>query len=156
MKAAGKVPSVAESFVGALLYSTVDEAKSVLRFVEDSDVSDEAGKAVLGAVRALALRNTPPEPQLVKDDLKRGGQYARSVAVWLNKAITSGACASAAYNYGAALVAESFRSKVESFGNAMTSVSDTASEAEIGALVERTVGDIRGVGARLAELRGEA
>jgi hypothetical protein len=138
-----------------LLYSTADEAKSVLRFVEDSDVDDAAGRAVLGTIRALALRNTPPEPQLVKDDLKRGGQYVRAVAVWLNQAITSGACPSAAYNYGAALVAESFRSNVESFGNALTSVSETASEAEIGALVEQAVTGIRGVGARLAELRGD-
>lgn len=155
MKAAGKLPSVAELYVGALLYSTADEAKVSLKFVEISDVDDPAGQLVLGSVRALALRGAPPEPLLVKDDLKREGQYSRSVAVWLNRAVTSGGCALAAHHYAAAVVADAFRAAVERFGHSLTSVPDTMSEAEIGELVERTAVAVRGVGARLAELRGD-
>ena len=145
----GTTPTIAELFIGSLMYSTVAEVRSVLRFVEDSDV-DEPAATVLAAVRALALRGTPPGPQLVHDDLKRRGKLTRSTGVWLNSATTSGACSSAAASYAGALVAESFRATTESFGHALTSMSETASEIEIGALVENAVARIRGIGARLA------
>jgi hypothetical protein len=150
----GPTPLIAELFVGALMYSTVAEVRAVLRFVEDADV-DEPAATVLASVRALALRGTPPSPQLVNDDLRRRGKLTRSTAVWLNGATTSGACDSAARNYAAAVVAESFRNRVESFGTALTSMSASASEVEVGQLVERVAAGISGVAARLAELRGD-
>jgi hypothetical protein len=150
----GKPPTFAELFVGALMFSTPSEACAVLKYVEDSDV-DEPAITILATVRALALRGTPPSPQLVKDDLMRRGQWDRPVAVWLNKALTSGACDSARGNYGAAVVSQAFRVKVESLGSAMVSAFDKASEDEIAAMVERTATTIRSVGARLAELRGD-
>lgn len=151
----GPTPLLGELFVGALLYGTVAEVRDVLRFVEDTDV-DEPASTVLAAVRALALRGTPPSPQLVKDDLQRRGKLTRSVGVWLASATTSGACTSTARNYAAAVVADSFRNRVESFGNALTSMSASASEVDVAALVERASGSIRGIAARLNELRGEA
>ena len=153
--AIGPTPLIAELFIGSLLYSTVNEARSVLRFVVDTDV-DEPAVSVLAAARALALRGTPPSPQLVHDELKRHGNLTKSTAVWLNAATTSGACSSAVTDYAGALVAQSFRTKIESFGHALTCMSETASEAEIGALVENAVARIRGIGARLEELRGDA
>lgn len=151
--AVGPTPMIAELFVGALMYSTVIEVRDVLRFVENTDV-DEPGATVIATVRALALRGTPPSPQLVKDDLTRRGMLTRPVAVWLMSATTSGACASAARNYAAALVAESFRRKVESFGHALTSMSASASEVDIAGVVERATTSIRSIEARLRELRG--
>jgi hypothetical protein len=152
--AVGPNPLVGELLVGALLFSTVDEVRSVLRFVDDADL-DEPACTVLHAVRALALRGTPPSPQLVSDDLRRRGKLTRSVSVWLNAATTSGACSSAAKDYAAAVVAQAFRSNVESFGAAMTSMSVTASEAEVATLVERTADGIRSIVSRLQELRGD-
>ena len=147
-------PTIAELFVGALLYSTVTEVRSVLRFVHDSDVN-EPDATVLAAVRVLALRGSPPSPELVKAELKRGGKLTKSTGLWLASATTSGACSSAASAYAEALIAETFRSQVESLGHALISVSATASEAEVALLVERTVTAIRGIAARLAELRGD-
>jgi hypothetical protein len=152
--AVGPTPLIAEVFVGSLLFATVAEVRDVLRFVEDSDLDDPAA-TVLAAVRSLALRNAPPSPQLVSDDLRRRGKLTRSVAVWLNGATTSGACSAAARNYAAVVVAEAFRKRVESFGNALTSMSFTAPEADVAAIVERAAAGIRGVAARLTELRGD-
>src|SRR6476469_7546828 len=103
--AVGPTPLIAEVFIGSLLFSTVAEVRDVLRFVDDSDL-DEPAATVLAAVRALALRGTPPGPPLVSEDLRRRGKYTRSVAVWLNSATTSGACSAAARNYAAVVVAE--------------------------------------------------
>jgi hypothetical protein len=149
----GPTPLIAECFVGALLFSTVAEVRDVLRFVEDGDV-DEPAREILSTVRALALRGTPPGPQLVKDDLMRRGKFTRSVSVWLMNATTSGASASAARNYAAALVSEAFRARVESFGAALTTMSASASEQDVAAVVERASSTIRGIEARLSELRG--
>lgn len=153
--AVGTTPTVAELLIGALMHSSVTEVRSVLRFVEDRDM-DEPAASVLATVRALALRGTPPGPQLVLDDLKRRGKLTRTTGVWLSSAMTSGACASAAPVYASAVVSEAFRSTAESLGHALISVSDVASEAELGALVEQAVAGIRGIGARLNELRGDA
>ncbi|TPG37100.1 hypothetical protein EAH80_04370 [Mycobacterium hodleri] len=153
--AVGTTPTIPELFVGSLMQGTVSDARSVLRFVEDTDV-DEPAATVLMAVRAVALRGTPPSPQLIHDELKRRGRFTRSTGVWLTSAVTSGACSSAAPAYAGALVSESLRSNVESFGHAMTSMSATASEADIVAVVERAAAGIRGIAARLTELRGES
>ena len=59
--AVGPAPHIAELFVGALLFSTVEEARSVLRFVVDNDV-DQPAQTVLSAVRALALRRRGARP----------------------------------------------------------------------------------------------
>ena len=150
----GTTPTITELFVGALMFSTSAEVRDVLRFVEDLDV-DEPAQTVLAAVRALALRGTPPSPQLVGDDLRRRGKLTRSVAVWLQNATTSGACATAARDYAAAVVAEAFRNRVESFGSGLASTAVSASEADVAALVERAACGIRAVAARLAELRSE-
>jgi replicative DNA helicase len=154
VRAVGVVPTVSDLFVGALLYSSAAEVLDVARFV-DLDDFDEPGRAVVASVKALAGRGVPPSPQLVADDLKRQGKLTRSSAVWLTSATTSGACAAAARSYAGAVVAESLRRQTESFGQALVSVSATASEAELASLVETASSRIRYVAARLAELRGE-
>jgi hypothetical protein len=149
----GSSPTVGELFVGALMFSTVNETRAVLLFVEDLDV-DEPAATVLAAVRVLALRGTPPSPQLVRDELKRRGKLTKSTGLWLASATTSGACSSAASAYAGAVVAESFRANVEILGSALIDASTTSSEREVGQLVERAVARLRGIAARLAELRG--
>lgn len=154
IKAVGPTPLIVEMFIGSLMYSTVTEVRDVLRFVEDTDV-DEPATAVLGAVRALALRGTPPGPQLVSDELRRRGRLTRTVGVWLSGATASGACASAAKSYAGAVVAQAFRRDVESYGAALTSMSASASEVDVAATVERAASKIRSIAGRLAELRGD-
>ena len=94
LRAVGPDPTVADLFVGALLFSTSAEVLEVARFVDVEDV-DEPGQAVLESVVALARRGVPPSSQLVLDDLKRCGKLTRTRGLWLASATASGACASA-------------------------------------------------------------
>ena len=149
----GKTPGLCELFVGACMYSTAAEVRDVLKFVDDSDV-DEPAQSVLRAVRALSLRGVTPSPQLVKDELQRTGQLTRQTGIWLAAATTSGSCASAARHYAAALVADSFRRQVESFGNALRETAWTAAEADVNGLTSRAAERIRYIAGRLSELRG--
>jgi replicative DNA helicase len=154
LAAVGPAPGIDELFVGALLYSTVVEVRDVARFVDQTDL-DEPGATVFVSVVALAGRGVPPSPQLVADDLKRNGCLTRSRAVWLASCTASGACASAARHYASAVVAESLRRQVESFGASLVSAAESASEDDIAQLVERASARVRYAAGRLAELRGE-
>jgi replicative DNA helicase len=154
IRAVGVEPSVADLLAGSYLYSTCAEVLDVSRFV-DLDDFDEPAKTVVASIVALARRNVPPSPQLVADDLKRQGKLTRTRGVWLASAATSGACASAARSYAACVVAESLRRQVESFGNALTTSSATASEENVATLVEAAASRIRNVAGRLSELRGD-
>jgi hypothetical protein len=155
IRAIGPDPTVADLFVGALLYSTVAEVLEVVRYVDIEDI-DEPGQAVFESVVALARRAIPPSSQLVLDDLKRRGKLTRTRGLWLASATASGACASAARAYAAALVNESLRREAESLGQALISASESYSEVELaklGEIVSTRLGYIAG---RLTELRGDA
>lgn len=155
MRPIGPVPGVAEMLVGALLYSSTSEVKSVLALVHDSDV-DAPLSTVLAATRALAARDVPPGPQLVMDELRRTGKLTRQVATCLMTATTTGACASAARHYAAATVSESMRRRVESAGAALTEAASTAPEVDLGPLVERAATAVQECAHRLEKLRGES
>jgi hypothetical protein len=155
IRAVGVEPSVADLFVGALLYSTPAEVLEVARFVDIEDI-DEPGQAVYSSVVALARRGVPPSSQLVMDDIKRLGKLTRSRGIWLASATASGACASAARSYAAAVVAESLRQQTESLGQALVSASATYSEVEIAKLAEIVSTRLRYIAGRLTELRGDA
>jgi hypothetical protein len=155
LRAIGPDPTVADLFVGALLYSTVAEVLEVVRYVNLEDI-DEPGQAVFESVVALARRAIPPSSQLVLDDIKRRGKLTRTRGLWLASATASGACASAARAYAAALVAESLRRQTESLGHALVTASATYSEVEISKLAETGLTRLRYVAGRLTELRGDA
>lgn len=142
LRAVGPDPTVADLFVGALLFSTSAEVLEVARFVDVEDV-DEPGQAVLESVVALARRGVPPSSQLVLDDLKRCGKLTRTRGLWLASATASGACASAARAYAAAVVAESLRRQTESLGQALVSASASYSEVEIAKLAETVSSRLR-------------
>jgi replicative DNA helicase len=154
MQPVGVAPGVEELLVGALMYSDPAAARDVLRFVDDDDL-DEPGRSVLASVRALAGRGVPPSPQLIADDLKRRGKLIRERGVWLAAATTSGACAQAAREYAAPVIAKSLRRQTESFGAALSVAAAGASEADLAAIAERASARVRYIAGRLAELRGE-
>jgi replicative DNA helicase len=154
IRAIGPTPSVADLFVGALLYSTAAEVLEAARFVDLEDI-DEPGQAVYASVVALARRGVPPSSQLVLDDLRRMGKLTRSRGVWLASAATSGACSPAARQYAAAVVAESLRRQAESSGTALIASASAASEVEVAALAEIAFARVRNIAARLVELRGD-
>lgn len=155
MRPVGHEPGVADLFVGALLYSTLAEARFVLILVHDGDINPPLS-TVLSAIRRLADCGVTPSPQLVLDELRRQGSLTRQVATTLMAATTSGACSSAARHYAAAVVAESLRRQMESAGSALSAAAGTAPEIDLAALVERAAASISGCAWRLGQLRGEA
>lgn len=149
----GPDPGIAEMFLGALLYSSTVEAGAVLLLVQDSDV-DHPWTGVLAAIRSLVVRDAPPSPVLVADELRRTGSYSRRVAVALTAATTTGACASAARHYAGAVLAETLRKRVESCGAALRFAAETAPEVDLLPLTLRAAEQVRDVAQRLAQLRG--
>jgi hypothetical protein len=151
----GPEPGVADLLVGALMYSTVAEAAAVLALVKDEDI-DPPLSTVLSAIRRLAVGRITPSPQLVLDELRRTGELTRQVAVTLMAATTTGACSPAARHYAAAVVAESLRRQVESFGAALTAAAASAAEIDLAPLAGRAATAVAGCAWRLDQLRGEA
>lgn len=151
----GTFPTETECLVGALMFSTLDEVRNVLRYVVDDDL-DPPARTVLASIRALAGRGIVPGPQLVVDELQRTGKKTRQVATWLAAAATTGACASAAHHYASAVVATSFRRQVESFGNALRTDAATASEVDVAHIAEQAAARITAIYTRLRHLRGDA
>jgi replicative DNA helicase len=154
MRAVGVEPTAVECLVGSLMFSTITEVREILRHVTDDDV-DFPASTVLASIRSLASRGVIPSPQLVGDDLHRRGKRTRQVAVWLASAVTSGACSSAARHYAGAVVAQSFRRQVESFGEALRTGSESAAETDVARLTEQAAVRITSVYARLRDLRGD-
>lgn len=151
----GNMPTEVECFVGALMFSTLPEVREVLRYVADDDV-DAPARTVLASIRTLTGQGIIPSPQLVSDDLQRRGQRTRQVATWLAAAATSGACASAARHYAGAVVAVSFRRRVNSFGEALRNDAAQAAETDVAYIAERAATNIAAVYGRLQHLRGDA
>jgi replicative DNA helicase len=149
------LPGNEDLLIGALLYSTTPEVCAVTRFIDGDDLEQPAS-TVLAAIKALAGRGVPPSPQLVSDDLHRRGKLTRTTATWLANAATSGACASAASAYAAAVLATSFRRRAESFGTALVPTAESASEKEVAGLAEQAAKRVLYVYGRLTELRGES
>lgn len=152
VRAVGPDPGVAELLVGSLTYSSVAEVNSLLRLVHDDDV-DPPLDGLIVAVRSLAAAGVLPSPQLVADELRRTGKMTRSVGTMLAACATTGACASAARHYAAAVVAIALRRKVESFGSALTDAAASGAEDSLRPLVERASAAILETSDRLVALR---
>lgn len=154
MRAIGPEPGVGEMLVGALMYSSTTEAATVLALVHHDDI-DPPLNVVLKSIRTLVGRNVLPSPQLTLDELKRTGSLTRQVATALMSATTTGACASAARYYAAAVVAESLRRHVESAGTALVNAASTAPESDLEPLVNNAAVTILDCAGRLRGLRGD-
>lgn len=127
----------------------------VLADVRDSDLETAAAQ-VLSVVRRLADAGRPRGPQVVLDELRRRGELRPGVADALRNATTCGADPLATRQYGAAVVAESLRRRVESAGAALSVAAQTADEGELTPLVVRAVESVRDCAERLERLRGES
>jgi replicative DNA helicase len=123
--------------------------------VVDDDV-DWPRVPIVAAVRRLASRGVPPSPQLVADELRRGGKLDRQIGVGLASATTAGASGSAARHYAAAVVAESLRRRVESAGAALQTAAEASAESDLAPLAARAAAQVRDCADRLAALRGSA
>ena len=151
----GPHPIVDTLLIGALLWAPIQIAVPVLGLVDDGDLEHPAAATVLAAIRALALAGKPTGPQLVFDELKRTGAATGPVLDHLRAAVTSGAEPLAVNAYAAAVVAFRFRRLVANIGNAMMTLADVASEADIIQVVTNTAAQIIRISDRLAMLRGE-
>jgi hypothetical protein len=150
----GAHPNIDVLFVGALLWCKPTEAVDVLAFVENGDVESSALATVLSAVRALANAGKPLGPQVVLDEIRRTGALNAIVADQVRAATTSGADPGAARHYGAGVVAEALRRRIDSAGTALTAAAADAAEADLAPLVTRAAESVRDCADRLAALRG--
>jgi hypothetical protein len=148
-------PSVDICFLGSLLWSPPDAINRVLAFVHDDDLEHPGSAAVLAAIRTLAATNRTAGPQLVLDRIKHEGHATSIVAERLWKATLSGAESAWRKDYGAAVVAQSLRRRVESSGVALVAASREAAEADLAPLVAKAAATIQDCAERLAALRGE-
>ena len=151
----GPHPSVDTLLIGALLWTPIQTAVSVLGLVHDDDLEHPADAGVLAAIRTLALAGKPTGPQLVFDELRRTGAATGPVLDHLRAAVTSGAEALAVDAYAAAVVAISFRRLVANIGNAMMELADLAPEADIVRVITSATARITKTAERMAMLRGE-
>lgn len=150
----GPHPTASNCLLGALMFAELPEVTAVLGWVTDDDL-DAPESTVLAAVRTLAGRGVSPVPQLLADELRRTGRLARPVAAVLPVATTSGACSQSARHYAAAVVADSLRRRVESFGNALSAAAYTAAEVDLAPLVAQAAKTVTDCSRRLELLRGE-
>ena len=151
----GRPATIEELTIGALLYSTATEATTITQHLLADDFNTPAASVVFKALESIADLGVPPGPELVADDLRRRGWWDRPVATWLAAATVSGACPPAARHYAAGIVAQSLRRNIESFGAALQSAADTASEPELHHLVGTGSQRIQNITDRLSMLRGE-
>jgi replicative DNA helicase len=154
----GAHPGPDALLVGALLWSAPADVASVLRLVRDDDVENPALAEVLAAVRSLNEAHKPHGPQLVLDELRRTARLMRhnGVAGQLQAATTSGADASAAWSYGAAVVAGSLRRRIDSAGIAFQTAASEAAESDLAEHVWVWSSAIAECAGRLRQLRGES
>lgn len=152
--AVGPLPDSEHLLVGALLWGHPGDAAGVLTLVNDDDLASPHLAAVLKAVRDMVNRGAHPSPQLVMDQLTRGGVQHAVLAALIN-ATTSGAAAGAVREYAAATIAASLRRQVQSGGAALTMAAESADEAELPVIAETITSRITTTGQRLAQLRGE-
>jgi replicative DNA helicase len=137
------------------LWSPPEAIRNVLEFVHDDDLENPTAAVVLSAIRTLAATSQTAGPQLVLDEVRREGRMKPAVAEQLWRATLSGAESAWRKEYGGAVLAESLRRRVESFGVALVSASREAAEPDLAPLVTRAAETVRDCAERLAVLRGE-
>jgi replicative DNA helicase len=152
----GPHPTAGVLLLGALFFSRPADASPVLELVVDSDMATPSLSIVLGAVRRLVARGTPPAPQLVLSELQREGALKHFAARDLQDATTCGAQPLAVNEYAAAVVSESFRRLVESAGAALQAAAAERAEDELAPMVARATQSATDCARRLRHLRGDA
>jgi replicative DNA helicase len=152
----GPHPTSGVMFLGALLWSEPAAAAEALKLVDDDDMATPSLSLVLSAARRLVSSGTPPGPQLVADSLRREGTLKQFAAQDLQDATTSGAQPSVLRQYGAAVVAEALRRRIDSAGRALSTAASDAAEADLAPLVSRATAACLDCADRLAALRGES
>jgi replicative DNA helicase len=156
LPAVGPLPSAAELFVCALLYSAGATVLQIAEYIDAEADLDERARHAYCAVVELARQEISPAPQLVFDELRRTGLLDRSTACWLATAATAGAPPDSARRYAAIVVSESLRRQVNSWGTALISSADTAAEDELEVTIDNFAHTISTTFARLAVLRGDS
>lgn len=155
MPPVGPLPSAGVLFIGSLLYAAPRQAADVLALVQDDDMATSALSVVLGAVRGLVCAGKAAGPQLVHDAIQREGTLKRFALKDLQDAVTSGAVPDMAMSYGAAVVSNALRRRIESLGAALTTAADESPESALAPMVNRAAESIGSCARRLELLRGE-
>lgn len=149
----GPQPSAAELLTCALLYSNCPTVVQIAEYLNANTDLDEPARTGYRAVVELARRDIAPSPELVLDELRRKGSLDRPTACWI-AAATAGAPPEAARRYAAIVVSNSLRRQIKSWGTALVTAADTASECELKATIDSFAPAISYTFGRLAMRRG--
>jgi replicative DNA helicase len=156
LPAVGPLPSADELLVCALLYGASPTVVHIAEYIDADADMDERARRAYCAVVELARQDNSPAPQLVLDELRRTGRLDRQTACWLATAATAGAPPDSARRYAAVVVSNSLRRQVNSWGTALISAADTASEDELKLSIDGVTHAIATTFARLSVLRGDS
>ncbi|OFJ55175.1 DnaB-like helicase N-terminal domain-containing protein [Mycolicibacterium grossiae] len=155
----GTHPDADVLFIGALLWAKARfEARLMVRTIREEDFEKPSVAAVFAAITTLIEDESKPYgPQLVLDELRRSGTFDPNVSRHLQDATTSGVDTGAPLrHYAAAMLANTFRRRVESLGTALIQTAPYASEDELAHVVETGASSVNDCLARLRQMRGEA
>lgn len=158
----GPDPSPEVLFLGSLLFAETEHVRPVLALVADDDLDNVHLRPVLDAIRRLVAAGCSHEGTAVADELQRRGSLAgeagRLTLRLLTDAISSGASANylAPRMYAAAVVADAYRRRYESAGNALAEAATTFAEDDLLPLLRAIGSGTVAHADRLAKLRGVA
>lgn len=156
----GPEPTGELLLAGSLLWSDADTARAIVDDIDVSDFEDTHLRPIFTALRSLLLAQSPHNGQAVGDELQRRGQLAgepgRLAARRLTDAITCGAQSNglAPRAYACAVVADSYRRRVELAGKALVEEAGGAPEHDLWPLMRERGLEVAAHAERLSRLRG--
>jgi replicative DNA helicase len=153
----GAHPDIATVFLGGCMWGNRFEVKLVLQHVLAEDFASPMLGTVVDAVRSLINADKPIGPQMVLDELRRTATFTPVIAKHLQDAATSGADTDLPLrHYGAALLQDSLRRRIESAGAALIIAATSAPEDALAQIVTNATTSIHDCLTRLYHLRGDA
>lgn len=148
----GPMPTNSALLLSGLLWSTVADVLATGDLVGPDDL-DEPHSTIYAAIRACADQGETG-PRAVLDRLVREGNASQLVRDELVSATTAGGIATALPLYAAQVLAERFRIACESYGHAVVTLVDDASEADLWQGITSGGARLRTLADRLAVMRG--
>jgi hypothetical protein len=152
----GPHPVVDVLYLGALLWSPPAAIVPLMELVRPDDVGQPTAATLLEAIYTLATSDRVAGPQLVMDHLSRRGLLTGAVAEQLRRATVCGAESAWRREYGAGVLADALRRRMDSCGAALVAAGRDAAEADLAPMVDRAACSVRDCADRLAILRGES
>lgn len=153
----GPISGAETLLVGSLMWGTATAVSGVLAMVIADDVEDPYLRDILAVIRSLSTAGRPMGGVMVADELMRAGQLAgdrgKLVSGRLADAVTSGASELAIRDYAAIVVADSYRRRFRTLGEALTGNVEAMPEDDLMAFLRKEGTEAARHSVRLSLLR---